>query len=181
MSEGPLPHIIDFRALAARGARVQGHLTPDKLHRLSAAICDGSPAQVVARFDRDEMGRFVCDLAVEMPVRVACQRCLEPMAVTLAAESRIAALWSEDQAAGLPPEVDPVVTEEDTDLWLVVEEELLLVLPPYPLHDDPNCGAAVGRSHSSAEDAEPVDTGPRRDNPFAVLAALRDGDTSKDG
>ncbi len=174
MSAGALPHIIDFRALAARGVRVSGYLKPENLHRLQSEICSADPAQVVAQFERDEMGRYVCELQVEMTVALPCQRCLEPMDVALSTGSKVAALWSETQANDLPDHLDPLVTEEDTDLWLMVEEELLLALPPYPLHEAIDCGEAVGRVIPESDDPV-VDVAPERENPFAVLATLRDG------
>jgi uncharacterized protein len=180
MSAGALPHIVDFRGLASRGARVAGVVALEKLQRLSAAVVGAQgPAEVDIQFDRDEMGRHVATLKVSMQVEVECQRCLEPMPVTLEGNSRIAALWSESQIAELPEDVDPLITGEETDLWLMVEEELLLSLPPYPLHENANCATRAGRampeSGQIADTAEPV-----RENPFAVLKALRNKSTENE-
>jgi uncharacterized protein len=173
MSAGGLPHNIDFRALAAREVSLNGTLALEKMPRLQDAVhgARGSAA-VVAQLRRDEMRRYTASLQIAMPVDVVCQRCLEPMQVMLEAQSEVAAIWTEAQCAELPESLDPLVTGEETDLWALVEDELLLVLPPYPLHDDVECGRASGRvtAPTSEGDAEAVAS---RENPFAVLEALR--------
>lgn len=181
MSTGGLPHTVDFRTLAARQARVVGSVALEKLPRVQAAVCHAEgPARVSGVFERDPMGRYTCDISVEMPVAVECQRCLQPFSVHLTARSTLAALWTDAQASDLPPDVDPLVTAEDTDLWAVVEDELLLVLPPYPLHDDPACAEAVGRVVPESAKADDDVEAPK-ENPFAMLAALqRDGDQQND-
>lgn len=174
MSAGALPHIVDFRGLAARGAHVSGVLLLAQMERLSAvAIGADAPAEVAVQFDRDELGRYLAELRVRMPVQVECQRCLEAMPVQLEGHSRVAALWSESQGAELPADIDPLITGEETDLWLLVEEELLLSLPPFPLHDDPACAARAGRAMPESAAPDPEEEQPR-ENPFAVLKALRD-------
>lgn len=173
MSVGALPHIVDFRGLAARGAHVSGVLPLAKLERLSAVVVEAEgPAEVDVQFERDEVGRYIAALRVDMSVKVECQRCLEPMPVTLSGHSRVAALWSESQGAELPTDIDPLITGEETDLWLVVEEDLLLSLPPYPLHEDPNCAVLADRAMPEVAEGTP-DTKQTRESPFAVLKTLR--------
>ena len=50
---------------------------------------------------------------------------------------------------------------------------MLLALPPYPLHPATDCAEAVGRVIQK-RDGPVVDAVPVKENPFAVLAALRD-------
>ena len=174
MSAGALPHIIDFRALAAREARVEGILAPSHLTRLKASVDGAEAAQVCAQFSRDEMGRFVVALSVSMRVMMTCQRCLEPMHLDISSESKVAALWSDSQANELPDTLEPVVTGEETDLWMMVEEEVLLALPAYPLHADIHCAEKLGLGGQEQAEHNSAEGECKKDNPFAALAALRD-------
>lgn len=173
MTLGALPHLVEVRTLAARGAVVEGSLAPIRMPRLLATIVTAdTPARVEARFDRDEEGRYVLDLSVEMTVEVACQRCLAPLGITLASNSQLVALWSDDQAQHLPSRYDPLVTGDETDLWQVVEDELLLALPPFSYHEDRHCGTSAERTVPPDLSSEDEATLAKR-NPFEVLARLK--------
>lgn len=168
-----LPRHVEARSLAARGVALSGLLALAKLPRLAAAVvgADGD-ARVAADFGRDEEGRYVLDLHATLTVRVACQRCLEPMPVDIDAGSRLAIVWTDAQAAALPEHLEPLHTAEETDLWAVAEDELLLALPPFSYHDDPDCAQASGRAPTPEPDAAPpVADG---NNPFDVLKKLKD-------
>ena len=180
MTLGALPHTVEVRTLAARSRTVEGVVDCARMPRLSAAIvaADG-PARVNARFSRDEEGRFVISLDVEIPVQVACQRCLQPLPLTLASSSQLAALWNDEQAAHLPVRYDPLVTGEETDLWQVVEDDLLLALPPFSYHDNIACAEGTAVEPPAVESLTEEDAPETRENPFSVLAALKD-DLEKD-
>lgn len=172
MTTGALPHTVEVRTLAAREVCLQGTVSVERMPRLSQAIigADG-PAAADVQFRRDEEGRYLIVLKVAMPVQVACQRCLEPMSLALSADTVLAALWSDDQAPHLPSRYDPLVTEAETDLWQVVEDELLLALPPFSYHDHA-CGEAI-EAPPSETDTDTQTGGGEKDNPFSVLAALK--------
>ncbi len=174
MTLGVLPHIVEVRTLAAREVVLEGSLQAAKMPRLNAVIvATDAPARVCAQFYRDEEGRYILELSVGMTVNVACQRCLEPMALEVASKSQLAALWTDEQAPHLPSRYDPLVTGDETDLWQVVEDELLLALPAFSYHGDSQCGLASGVAQPDAANSPEVDA-PVKDNPFTVLAALKD-------
>lgn len=173
MPTGALPHYVDLRGLAARGVHVAGTVELRDMQRLSEAVVGADePARVQAVCARDDMGRSVCELQVTMKVQVECQRCIAPMDIVLDGASRIAALWTDSQAEDLPENLEPLIVGDEADLWLLAEEELLLALPPFPLHEDTGCGARTDRAQPApeADTEEPVD----RENPFAALASLRE-------
>lgn len=173
MTLGALPHRVEARTLAARGVVVEGLLPATRMPRLNAAIVAAdAPAWVQAQFRRDEEGRYIVQLSVQMPVSVACQRCLGSMGLELTSESQLAALWNDEQAEHLPSRYDPLVTGDETDLWQVVEDELLLALPAFSYHSDSHCGDATGVAQPGPARPDKTDT-PVRDNPFTVLAALK--------
>ena len=99
-----------------------------------------------------------------------CQRCLEPVAVSLDVDSELALLEDENHVALLDEGTEIIMLDELTDdnkLWLLpmIEDELLVDLPLAPKHED--CQMAV------TEFGELPETATEKDNPFAVLASLK--------
>lgn len=171
MSKTPLPRHLDVRRAAARSACVAGSVAVSELERLGAAVMSGGEASAELRFWRDDQGRYRVDVDCRADVVLVCQRCLGPLRTSLEGRSMLVALWSEEQAVQLPRELEPLLTAEETDLWTVLDEELLLGLPVAPVHPPGLC--TVPESPASEEQAgrEPT-PGPQR-NPFAALEALR--------
>lgn len=181
MTPGPLPHKVEVRTLAAREVELAGSVSEARMPRLKEAIVAArGPAEVTARCFRDEEGRYVLDLAVTMPVDLACQRCLGPMPVELKSHSQLVALWTDDQAAHLPSRYDALVTDAESDLWQVVEDELLLAMPAFSYHEDVSCGAAVGIQQPVEADDLTPSAAADKENPFSVLAALKGNSTDTD-
>lgn len=174
MTHGALPHTVEVRTLAARSVVIEGPVEGTRMPRLSSATTETlEPASVSCEFSRDEEGRYVVDVRVAMRVLVPCQRCLEVMTVNLEAHSLLAAVWNDEQAQALPARYDPLITEGETNLWQLVEDELLLALPAYNYHSDRRCGEHNGSSlggETSAVDASPPE---EKVNPFSVLVALK--------
>ena len=175
MTTGALPKTVEVRTLAARRVSISGALSADRLSRLSAVIVSASrPFDVIADFFRDEEGRYIVNLNVAGAVGMACQRCLRPVAVEVDAQSSLAAVWTDEQAATLPVRYEPLITEGEVDLWELVEEELLLVLPSFNYHSDEQCGVKVGRVVAT-DDVVAVGAERKQEssNPFEVLATLK--------
>ncbi len=55
----------------------------------------------------------------------------------------------------------------------MVEDELLLVLPPYPLHERDECPATETLEALEQDESAPVPEEEKRENPFSVLADLK--------
>ncbi|EED36251.1 conserved hypothetical protein [Luminiphilus syltensis NOR5-1B] len=174
MTVGGFPNKIEARTLAARGRDLAGEVALERMPRLQQAIlgADG-PASAKADFSRDEEGRYLIDVSVSMAVTVPCQRCLQPMRVAVSGEARLAILWTDDQAAALPEGIEPLVTGEETDLWAVAEDELLLALPPFSYHNDIDCAAEVGIVVPDSGVKMPEMTEKSGNNPFSVLSELK--------
>lgn len=115
-------------------------------------------------------------LTAVAPVRMQCQRCLQPVAITLAVDRRLRFVRGEEEAARLDEESDDDVLElrPREDLRCLIEDELILALPLVPRHErcpEPMNAAEFGAaSRSSSDAASDADTPP---HPFADLAALR--------
>jgi DUF177 domain-containing protein len=169
----PLPTVLDIRKAAARGADVQGRIQPAGLERFSALLADDQgDIQVELKCFRDEEGRHLVDVSVGAEVSVICQRCLEPKVEHITCESTLALVWSDEQAGDLPRSLDPlIVGEEPTNLWELVEDELILSMGAFHYHDTAEC-RELTKAYS---DAEEEDVGSDRPNPFAELGKLKPG------
>ena len=169
MSKGALPRQAELRQWSARDIDADGSVGLDKMPRLTAAVVDAeAPAVAALRCSRDEQGRYLVGIRVEMDVVMTCQRCLERCDVALITDSVLACVWDDTAASDLPTDYDPLVTGDVTDLHELVEDELLLAVPAVAMHNAPACQAqSVG-----AEDniiSEEVETTTR---PFAGLSEL---------
>ncbi len=179
MSTDPLTRTLDVRKAAARGATVSGSLNPAKLSRLRDLLA-GETGEILAKFAffRDEQARPVVRIAVRAGLSVTCQRCLQPMAVTLDSDNTLAIVWTDEQARLLPRTLEPLVVagEDECDLWELVEEELMLALPAFSYHEAENCNellTALAAADPPEEEQVP------RPNPFDVLATLKAGDKTR--
>ena len=149
------------------------------------AIIPGLPArwpEQAASFERKDWTGQCCRFSpsrivsgeLEAPVDLECQRCMGPMATTLNSRFVLGLVTSDEQAQQLPRELEPFLTDEfSADLWAMVEDELLLVLPPFPLHDRNECPARedLEALEPDGTPAEPAKSG--KENPFSVLADLK--------
>ena len=174
MSTEPLPATLDVRKAAARGVSVSGTLKPLNLQRFRPLLAsDDGAVEAELTFSRDEENRHVIHVAVEADVTVTCQRCLEPMSQHLISENLLAVMWTDEQAAHLPRHLDPlIVAEEACSLWELVEDELILAMPPFSYHDTEDCRESIaGFSAPVPEEVTAVE----KPNPFNVLAQLKPG------
>ena len=173
MLKDPLPRSLDVRKAAARGVTVSGSLSLAEMPRFLALLAsDSGRVQANVECGRDEENHSVIAVTVEAEVSVVCQRCLEPMTLPMACSNRLAVVWTDEQAKHLPRELDPLISEDDCRLWEMVEDELILALPVFNYHEDPNCNEILNAlDEAPADEAEP-DSKP---NPFEVLAQLKPG------
>tara|TARA_R110002049_G_scaffold83933_15_gene213639 strand:+ start:158 stop:667 length:510 start_codon:yes stop_codon:yes gene_type:complete len=166
--------MLDVRQAAVRGVTVSGALKPLDLQRFRPLLAaDEGTIAAEFNFSRDDERRYVMRVAVTADVVVTCQRCLEEMPQQLSSESTLAIVWTDEEAAHVPRQLEPlIVLEPPSSLWDVVEEELILAMPPFSYHDTDECRM------KTAAYSDPVpegDTGEEKPNPFNVLAQLKPG------
>jgi len=156
--------------LAAQGRILAGRLALGGLPRLGPLLVDPGDVEYRLAFHLDSDHRAVVSGQVAAKLLVQCQRCLEPLAIAVDSRFELAFVRGLDEAARLPETYEPAVAEDGrvrpADL---VEDELLLALPPVPVHADPACAGQPAAAPPGAEA-----DGKNLTNPFAVLAALRD-------
>jgi len=165
------PQRVDPRKLANQGVDLSGQITPDQCTRLVDAVVKiVAPITVLLAFGRNESGRRVVTGSATAEVAVACQRCLEPIPVALAAELAVVIVWSDDQARSLPKGDDAWIVEENSaDIIALVEEELLLALPIVSYHPGDECSITTGFGVDSELDTKQAS----RKNPFEILGQLK--------
>lgn len=172
-----LPQVIEPRRLVNQGVILIGKVDRDLCVRLADAVIEISePIMADLNFDVADQGRKVVHVSATTTVLIACQRCLEPIALPLAIDTMLGIVWSEDQAKSLPKELEPWVVEEETgDIAALVEDELLLALPFVIYHPEDQCSTAL--SHSTDENFEGEgleDEGSASaENPFSILEQLK--------
>lgn len=170
------PQRFDPQRLAARGDTLAGEFDTGMMPRLSEVLARAEPApvhfEVSAR--RDEARRLVVTGSARATLQCVCQRCMEPVALAIDAEFSLAVVADEDAARHLPAELDPLLLESGAEVNLpaLLEDELMLALPPVPVHAEAGeCGERA-RYVGTAPENE-FDSGEERQNPFAVLKKLK--------
>jgi len=106
------------------------------------------------------------ELTVRGTATLECQRCMQPMSVSIDTLAQIALVASEADVARVPPEFEGVLAPAGRiSIGELVAEELLLTLPIVALH---RAGDACAAGAQAA--AEP--RVPETHKPFARLADL---------
>lgn len=139
------------------------------MERVTDLLCSNEgTVEVALEFGMDLEHRRNVGGRLHAEVQMRCQRCLQPMAVTIDQEIHLGMVPNEAAAQSLPGHYEPlVVTGEPVSLRELVEDELLLALPIAPAHPVGNCAASGApvqqEDHEADQEAE-------RTNPFSALA-----------
>lgn len=178
MSEG-LPARFDPWVLARTQGRLLGSVPMATMPRLiSLLLGQGGDATIDLRGDTDAQGEAYLRGTATAPVRLTCQRCLQPIDFELEATLDLAPVTRIDEAMTLPSSCDPLLVPGDglVDVRGMVEDELILELPIVAYHEDGVCRPeSVGRQHSDTNDNS-------RQRPFADLGEIlaRNNGTSEE-
>jgi uncharacterized protein len=153
---------VNIAVLADAGIRVELAVPVARLERIAEYLTnsEGMVTGSVA-FSREE-GRIVAEVALAAQLASRCQRCLQPMLLPVESRSRVTLVASEEEASGVPPELETALAPDGrlrpADL---VEEELLLAAPRHP-------GACPGEQRNQAQENDSQPT----QRPFAGLGDL---------
>lgn len=171
---GELDHPLDVAALAARGYQLRSE-TPLATWPRLAELSPDRAAAVLVRVDvairEDEGGVPVLEGELATELRGTCQRCLEEMDFQLRASPRLY-FGAAERMGAVAVEAGFEACEPESGVTLrdVLEDELLLSAPAFPVHArSEECGPLAGR----LADLEPADRGQSSAGPFAVLAGLK--------
>jgi uncharacterized protein len=162
-----LSQTIDPKALARKGATIEGQYAVGDLHRLCEVLADHS-CLVSFRLefgqDKDKKHCLITG-TIEAILKTVCQRCLEEMELRIASPVFLGVISNQGEATGLPDGCEPLFLDSDSmALPTLIEDELILAMPISAMHEADEC-AATSVLHS-------INTAARK-NPFAVLKEFK--------
>lgn len=169
--------IADPIEFAREERHVSGEVAVASLERLTDLLADGSGTvvwTVSGSEERDEAGgrrRFLL-LEAEGELHLVCQRCLGVLVYSLQLESRLELMapgqeWPDEELED--DTCDAIEAVRDMQLVPLLEDEILLILPPVPRHEECLPPGEVS-GPAVAPESSGVD---KKVSPFAVLAGLK--------
>lgn len=167
-SHKTLPRQGDPRKFAQQGISLEGVIPIAALPRLAMSL-ENTEGQVKVNlnFGISEEGKKVVTGKAYANLALTCQRCLTPVSKPVESDISLAIVWTEEDAGGLPKHLDPWIVEDvSADFFEMVEEELLLSLPPVAYHEEQCVDPELFHS------GEPVVVKQEK-NPFQVLEQLK--------
>lgn len=157
--------VIDGFAFAKKGGVREGKLSVSRLVRLHDLLAEVE-GEVAYRLQGylAERGQFRLRLQVTGRLSLVCQRCLKAVAYPLDVDRVLEPIPEDTELADDELEDDsrdflPLPKSGELDVAALVEDEIILDLPPVPRHE--NCAFP-----GDAESGE-------RLNPFAALSGLK--------
>jgi uncharacterized protein len=171
------PQTLNVAAFANEGAR---HSASEKLahfHRLmeeTAGLGGETPVdysvQGHIQTDASGLAEPWIELSANTSLMLTCQRCLGPVDVPVVFDRKFRFVANEELAAieDEESEEDVLVLSKSFNLLELIEDELLMSMPPAPKHDV--CPKVV---KLQAADTDFVDAPVEKANPFAVLQQLK--------
>lgn len=185
MSNPEIPLSVDALKPFEQGTVKEGSLALAGMNRLEPLILEteGEAAVRLAFFFDDERRRVI-EGWIRAELEVLCQRCLEAMRLPVESSFRVGVVDTEAMAEQLPASLEPMVAgQRDLPVHELLEDELIMSLPDYPVHEEAGCSASatLKRINRDADDAVAQAREHDTDNPFRVLAGLGTGGQDQGG
>ncbi len=168
-----LPRQVDARKLTSTDVQISGFAPVSEFPRFVEGLYDAAgEVEVEMHFYRDDSWIHRISASLETQVSVICQRCLKSMPLTISSSFELGIVWTEEQAAALPRDLDSVILgEEALDLFPLVEDELIIGTPYANYHPVGECQPAGPVEYGEIDRSEV-----KRENPFAALKNLKPSD-----
>jgi uncharacterized protein len=169
-----LPEYIDPWHFAEIGKELTGQVRLTSLPRLKEIMQDqAGVAEIALSFQKGANRQVHISGHVKADLKLECQRCLEPVIISVASDMDVVVVEGYDEAKLLADDVEPLLAGDNRiRLNEVIEEELLLALPQVPMHPEGECRAAYENYEGSVEQAtERAED--EKPNPFAMLKDLK--------
>jgi uncharacterized protein len=169
--------VIDSFAFTRKAEQLQGQLVLEHSQRLVDQLAEpyGEVSWQVRGYRDEPVGRPAQEW-IELQLRglsfVPCVRCLKAVEHSIAEEFRYLLVANEAQAAELDEQAedhDVLVASEHFALTELIEDEILMNLPPLAMHE--RCPQPL--PGSTGEENDPDSGQEARPNPFAVLTKLK--------
>jgi uncharacterized protein len=163
-----LPELIDPVVFAERTSHLVGSVKFQRMNRLSELLFD-KEGEIKVDFHFYKEGKVpTIEGHIEGHLNLICQTCLQSISWNIRKAIKIGMVQSIEQADRLDDSLDPmVVTKGKISLPCIVEDEVMIALPDYPRHTE-SC-----MQYTNIEFVEPTIKANAADNPFSVLAKLK--------
>ncbi|WP_277458483.1 YceD family protein [Methylococcus capsulatus] len=164
-----MPEFVDPLGFADKRRRVVGELPLALFDRIEEFLFERTGSiRVELEFGKD--GRWsVVTGWVEADLVLQCQLCLDRLPWSVRLRVALGVVASLEEADRLPASCEPLLFDGGAPIRLsdLVQDELVLAVPPIPQH------AVCGDNAPPGPQAE----NGKRENPFAVLAQLKNNDS----
>lgn len=163
-----LPATVTAARMVVERRVFAGCLPIAGMARLRPSLADdGGEACFELEFGQGELGDRELRVRVKAAVNLQCQRTLETFEHQVEVDTRLGLIDNEQQEAGLPEDVEPLLLDDGLlRPAAVIEDELLLALPLVPVKP----GSRLPEFESGEAAADAAD---EKENPFAVLGRLK--------
>ena len=133
--------VIDNIQFASQGSLLEGDLNLLGSSRLADALAGAdSPVHYIVRGHSGDRGELLIDLAISGTVALCCQRCLQPFDFDLDVDATFELRESLNDDVLMQEDLeddsrDYLSVSRSMDLVSLIEDEVLLALPPVPKHE----------------------------------------------
>lgn len=167
-----LPASVDANRMVAGRRSFEGVLPVAELPRLVAALAkDSGEIAYNLDFEQGQLGDPELHVRLAVRLTLECQRTLQPFEWPVEIDTRLGLLASEDDAAALPEQCEPLLLEHGTlQPRRVIEDELLLALPLVPVK--PGSEILQGVWNEPDQSSQDAAKGEMVTRPFADLRKL---------
>ena len=167
-------HVDPFR-LAAKENQLKGVIPLKQMKRL-VKVLDSEEGEVsvdvLFSIGIDSVVKLTGQISTE--VRLVCQRCMGELNYPIKLDVQLGFVKTEAEMERLPSQYEANLIEK-TPVMLadIIEDEILLALPPFPKHLSGSCTEqTLGNDYSQM--AEETNTeNVKQENPFNILAKLK--------
>lgn len=173
MQKVKLPLTLDPIRAAKKRSDYIGIIESKNAKRLRASSKSvESDIEAQFSFYVDEQGLNVVSGKANVEIMLECQRCGKGFPYHLEVEFLYSPLFNPERANELPEIYELLELNEygEVDLLQIIEDEFILTLPQYPMHDPEDCSVTEDDMSFGEIPEEEVEEKP---NPFAVLESLK--------
>lgn len=171
MQKLKLPLTIDAKRTAQKKLDYIGSYTPAQVERVAESVVSvDSTVDSELSFYIDNQHLTVIRGTSITDVTLECQRCNQSFPHHVHITYCFSPIIKDEQAEALPEEYEPVYVNDigEINLLGMIEDEIILSLPAFPVHDSEHCEVSeadmvYGKLPPEAE----------KPNPFSVLASLK--------
>ncbi|MFM9968442.1 MAG: YceD family protein [Burkholderiales bacterium] len=153
------PDAIDGFRFAREGGKLRGSLDLRELPRLAETPCKTSGIDYFLRGGKNIAGKASIQVLASGRLELVCQRCLDRLEFVLELDVELELCGDMKFITEAEDEVDRVLAETEMSVARLVEDEVILILPQVPRHEDCETSELNARA--------------RKASPFGVLAKLK--------